>query len=73
MDVEDLESAIDSAKSNEVSEKSVPVSQDTEVGFHRGALRTLMAERNELVKMLRNIEAIAEAHIKRLKELGENS
>jgi len=41
-----------------------------EIGFHKGALNTLVAERNELVKMIANVEAIMQAHLKRLKELG---
>ena len=55
-----------------------------EIGFHKGALNTLIAERNELVKMVGNVEAITltdlylklvgvcymQAHIKRLEEFG---
>ena len=46
------------------------MSQEEEIGFHKGALNTLAAERNELVKMIGNVEAIMQAHIKRLEELG---
>ncbi len=67
MDVNDLEGAINS-KEEEV--KDEVISKDSEVGFHKGALNVLVAERNELVKMLQNVEAIAGAHVKRLKELG---
>jgi hypothetical protein len=71
MDVDNLESAINSAKeSGEVSGDKPVVSKEEEVGFHKGALNVLVAERNELVKMLQNVEAIAGAHVKRLKELG---
>lgn len=80
MDTGDLESAINSAKeapkesgvSGQVSDKSgIPqMSEGEELGFHKGALNTLMAERNELMKMVGNVEAIAGAHVKRLKELG---
>jgi len=72
MDVDSLESAINSAKSEpeKVSEDKVSMSKEEEIGFHKGALNTLVAERNELVKMLQNVEAIAGAHVKRLKELG---
>ena len=41
-----------------------------EIGFHKGALNTLAAERNELVKMVQNVEAIMQAHLKRLGEMG---
>ena len=75
MDVENLENAI-----NDATQESAPVvakeaeipqmSSEEETGFHKGALNTLAAERNELVKMVGNVEAIMQAHIKRLKELG---
>lgn len=51
-------------------EKMVEMPKETEIGFHQGALNTLVAERNELVKMIGNIEAIMQAHLKRLEELG---
>ncbi len=44
--------------------------QDEEIGFHKGALNTLIAERNELVKIIGNVEAIMQSHLTRLKELG---
>ena len=78
MDVDSLEGAINDAKGVVGSEKLVVgskegksgVSMEEEVGFHKGALNTLAAERNELVKMIGNVEAIMGAHVKRLKELG---
>jgi hypothetical protein len=79
MDVDSLESAINSAKGAVGSSESgvgseeaaaPQMSQDEEVGFHKGALNTLAAERNELVKMIGNVEAIMGAHAKRLEELG---
>ena len=50
------------------NEQSIP--KEEEIGFHKGSLNTLMAERNEIIKMITNIEAIMKAHITRLKELG---
>jgi len=47
-----------------------PVSKEEEIGVHKGALNTLLAERNELIKMISNVEVIMQAHIARLKELG---
>lgn len=44
--------------------------KETEIGFHQGALNTLVNERNELIKMIQNIESIMQAHVKRLEELG---
>ena len=74
MDVNDLESAINNAKSEatptaEAEAKAPMMSEDEEKGFHKGALNTLVAERGELVKMIGNVEAIMQAHISRLKEL----
>ena len=46
------------------------MSQEEEIGFHKGALNTLANERNELFKMMQNVEGIMQAHIKRLEELG---
>ena len=69
-----LENALNSADSKEQPQKAPentpPVSKEEEIGFHKGALSTLANERNELFKMMQNVEAIMQAHIKRLEELG---
>jgi len=75
MDINDLESAINDAKTDAAPEakteaEAPKMSKEEEIGFHKGALNTLVAERNELVKMVGNVEAIVQAHVKRLKELG---
>ena len=52
------------------------ISKEEEIGIHKGSLNTLAAERAELIKMIGNVEAIMQAHLKRLEELGvkiENS
>ncbi len=46
------------------------VSKEQEIGHHQGALSTLVNERNELFKMIQNVEMVMQAHIKRLEELG---
>lgn len=51
-------------------EEQPTMSKEQEIGFHQGALNTLAAERNELVKMVGNVEAIMQMHVKRLEELG---
>ncbi|MEK6936204.1 MAG: hypothetical protein AABW67_05430, partial [Nanoarchaeota archaeon] len=48
------------------------LSREEEIGFHKGALNTLLSERNELVKMIGNVEAIMQAHLKILQEFGIN-
>jgi hypothetical protein len=75
MDPNDLENAINNAKEKAAPEatkeaEAPQMSGEEEKGFHKGALNTLAAERNELVKMVGNVEAIMQAHITRLKELG---
>lgn len=47
-----------------------PVSTEQEIGYHQGALNTLVNERNELVKIVQVVESVMQAHIKRLEELG---
>ena len=72
IDAKGLEDALNSAK-NENSAESDPkskMSNEEEIGFHKGSLNTLVSERNELVKMIGNVEAILQAHVSRLKELG---
>ena len=86
MDVNDLEAALNNAKKDSTGEsvetakalgghdsgepEAVSMTEEEEKGFHKGALNTLAAERNELAKMVGNVEAIMQAHINRLKELG---
>jgi len=72
---EDLEKALkEKAKEDlnkEIAKKSIPeISRDEEIGFHKGAINTLSAERNELIKMVQTVEYIMQAHLKRLEELG---
>lgn len=64
IDKDSLEKAL--SKKSEIPK----ISKEEEIGFHKGALNTLVAERNELFKMLQNVEAIMQAHLKRLEELG---
>jgi len=46
------------------------ISRDVEIGFHQGALNTLVNERNELIRMIQQVESVMQAHMKRLEELG---
>jgi hypothetical protein len=70
---EGLENALSSGSSEKERPQTpeVPqVSKEQEIGHHQGALSTLLNERNELVKMIQNVEVVMQAHIKRLEELG---
>ena len=60
-----LEKALSSDKP-----KSPKMSKEMEIGFHQGALNTLVNERNELIRMVSQTEQIMQAHLKRLEELG---
>ena len=62
IDKENLEKAL--------KKEQPKISKEEEIGFHKGALNTLVNERNELFAMFQNVEAIMQAHMKRLEELG---
>ena len=65
LNTDNLEKALDKKDSPQPT-----MSKEMEIGFHQGALNTLVAERNELFKMIQNVETIMKAHIKRLEEVG---
>lgn len=46
------------------------MSRDEQIGFHKGSINTLVAERNELVRLVQVTESFIEAHIKALDEFG---
>lgn len=50
--------------------KKPEISKEMEIGFHQGALNTLLNERNELIKVVQQVENVMQAHMKRLEELG---
>jgi hypothetical protein len=68
IDEDSLEKALKNKKIEIDDEPKL--SRDEEIGFHKGALNSLAGERNELIKMIANVEAIMQAHLKRLEELG---
>ncbi|MBI3333961.1 hypothetical protein HYZ97_00550 [Candidatus Pacearchaeota archaeon] len=45
-------------------------SRDEQIGFHKGALTTLIGERNELVRLIQITDSLVQSHIKALEELG---
>ena len=55
-----------------VAKKNVEVEMSNEerIGFHKGALQTLVGERNELLKIVRVAESLMQAHIQELDKLG---
>ena len=69
LNTNNLESALGNV--NQSTQNTQPqVPREEEIGYHKGALNTLVGERNELFKMIQNVEAFMQMHIKRLEELG---
>jgi len=48
------------------------MAKDEQIGFHKGSLQTLANERAELLKIVQITEALIQAHLKALEELGVN-
>ncbi len=45
-------------------------SKEEQIGFHKGALSTLVKEREELTRILQIVEQLMQMHIQALKEAG---
>lgn len=52
----------------DVTKENVP--KDEKIGFHKGALDTLLKERQEFVRLLSIVDQLIAIHIKALKEMG---
>ena len=50
--------------------EEVEMSNEERIGFHKGALQTLVGERNELLKVVQVAESLMQAHIQELDKLG---
>ena len=46
------------------------MSKEEQIGFHKGSINTLLAERNELIKMAGVTEQLIGAHAAELEKLG---
>jgi hypothetical protein len=46
------------------------ISKEERIGYHKGAINTLIGERNELMKMLNTTEGLIRAHAAELEKLG---
>ena len=54
-----------------MAEQTQPeVSKEERIGYHKGSLSTLVAERNELFRIIQITESLIGAHIKELEALG---
>ncbi|PIN93470.1 hypothetical protein COU54_03035 [Candidatus Pacearchaeota archaeon CG10_big_fil_rev_8_21_14_0_10_31_24] len=47
-----------------------PMSKDEQIGYHKGSISTLLAERNELIKIAQITENLVQAHAQELEKLG---
>ena len=45
-------------------------SKEEQIGYHKGCLNTLIAERNELLRIVQITESLLQAHAKELEALG---
>jgi hypothetical protein len=50
--------------------KTPKTSKDEQIGYHKGALNTLVAERSELFRLVQITESLIQAHAKELENLG---
>lgn len=46
------------------------MSKQEQIGYHKGSLNTLAAERIELLKIVQITETLIQAHLKELENLG---
>ena len=46
------------------------MADEEEIGFHKGAITTLLKERQEFVRLIGVIDALLKAHAEALKKLG---
>jgi len=46
------------------------MAKDEEIGFHKGAISTLLKERQELIRMIQVVDALLKAHSDALQKLG---
>ena len=53
-----------------MAKKGSNVSNEEQIGFHKGALTTLAKEREEMLRILQIVEQLMQMHIKSLNDLG---
>lgn len=54
----------------QIANDQPPLSKDEQIGYHKGAISTLVAERNELLRLVSITEQLVQAHVKELEKLG---
>jgi hypothetical protein len=61
---------MDEQNSSQDNSQNNQMSQEERIGYHKGALSTLVAERSELLRIVSITEQLMQAHIKELQSLG---
>jgi hypothetical protein len=51
---------------------SKETSKEEQIGYHKGAIQTLVNERNELIRIAQLTESLIKAHLEELRKLGIN-
>jgi hypothetical protein len=67
---DNLENSLGNSENKSEEQEKPQMPKEMEIGFHQGALNTLIAERAELIEMIRKVEKIVNMHIQRLEQLG---
>lgn len=58
------------AKEEKTEKIERKLTKEQEIAYHQGALQALASEYNELVRMIKTVEAIMKAHIEKMQQLG---
>jgi len=58
------------AKDKSERVQTISANRDEQVGFHKGAISTLLKEREEMVKVVGIVDTLLKAHIETLQKLG---
>ena len=53
-----------------MADNNVQVSKEELIGYHKGAINTLVAEHTELLRIVKITEQLMQAHLKELDSLG---
>jgi hypothetical protein len=54
------------------AQPSNPMDKDELIGYHKGSINTLLAERQELLRIVQVTENLIQAHATELEKLGVN-
>ena len=65
-----LKKTLDESASSESGSEGEKMNKEEQIGFHKGSINTLIAERNELLRIIQVTESLIQAHAKELEKLG---